>query len=229
MLKHEEKKRNRMRRGSIAYDPQQMLYHPNPQLNQYETSPSRISSVFSQILVKHYLETSPSEEEQVTEDEYWWNSKRTARKKFVLPWNHPLTVSKPHSPGRVKGSPILKSEKGSIVQAIPQETETLLEPSYTFVRRRKRCCCCMLRQKEDEELPDMSLESSLPIPDLPSPSQLVSIRRREVNPSLVPDILERTPSQLSEDRGMGSFIEDLKRSQAHSVSSLSWKTDSSVH
>ena len=47
-------------------------------------------SVFSQILVKHYL----CDEEPVPKEanQYWWNSKRTVRKKVVLPWFHGSTT-----------------------------------------------------------------------------------------------------------------------------------------
>ena len=83
----------------------------------------------------------------------------------------------------------------------------------------------MLRQKEDT---DQVLDPF--VPDIPPQVQEVSIRKREGNLSLkTVESIERVRSQPSEDRGMGSFIEDLRRSQAHSVSSLSWKTDSSAH
>lgn len=76
MIKQRDSKQSVMRRGSIAYDPQCMLYHPNRQLRQSDLSPIHTPSVFSQILVKHYIETSPSNEELVTEDKYWWTSKQ---------------------------------------------------------------------------------------------------------------------------------------------------------
>ena len=224
MIKQRDSKQSVMRRGSIAYDPQCMLYHPNRQLRQSDLSPIHTPSVFSQILVKHYIETSPSNEELVTEDKYWWTSKQMTRKKFVLPWNHPLTVAKPHSPRHAKGSPSTTPQKGSTNELTIQEPETISEP-HASTKRRNRYCCCMLRQKEDT---DQVLDPF--VPDIPPQVQEVSIRKREGNLSLkTVESIERVRSQPSEDRGMGSFIEDLIRSQAHSVSSLSWKTDSSAH
>ena len=128
MIKQRDSKQSVMRRGSIAYDPQCMLYHPNRQLRQSDLSPIHTPSVFSQILVKHYIETSPSNEELVTEDKYWWTSKQMTRKKFVLPWNHPLTVAKPHSPRHAKGSPSTTPQKGSTNELTIQEPETISEP-----------------------------------------------------------------------------------------------------
>lgn len=146
------------------------------------------------------------------------------RKKFVLPWNHPLTVAKPHSPRHAKGSPSTTPQKGSTNELTIQEPETISEP-HASTKRRNRYCCCMLRQKEDT---DQVLDPF--VPDIPPQVQEVSIRKREGNLSLkTVESIERVRSQPSEDRGMGSFIEDLRRSQAHSVSSLSWKTDSSAH
>lgn len=223
MIRHRDTKQSMMRRGSIVYDPQCMLYHPRSQLPNTDVSPVHSPSVFSQILIKDYIETSPLDEESVTEGKYWWSIKRISRKKYVLPWNHPLTTSKPHSPRYPKGSPIGTPQKGSATEFSFEETETLLEPRVS-TKRRNRLCCCILRQKEEETEQAEDI-SSLDAPQI----QEVNIRKREGDLSLgtVEARGGRTP--LSEDRAMGSFIEDLRRSQAHSISSLSWKTDSSVH
>lgn len=55
MIKQRDSKQSVMRRGSIAYDPQCMLYHPNRQLRQSDLSPIHTPSVSPRFLVKHYI------------------------------------------------------------------------------------------------------------------------------------------------------------------------------
>lgn len=235
-------------------------------------------SVFSQILVKHYL----CDEEPVPKEanQYWWNSKRTVRKKVVLPWNHPLTKeTTPKLFGKKNSSPRSRAAK-----EVAQLTEPREEKPKRSERRCCCCCCCGEEGNEDNNMkpalagvsdtvsnsvsnvaansvtnsvtnsntnsnqntntnsltkvksngdlnPDLNpdLNSVASSTTHPNPTLPINVQRRVTKAASMPETEEGTgmrKSTASIDSGMGSFLQDLRRSQAHSVSSMSWRPSS---
>ena len=63
----------------------------------------------------------------------------------------------------------------------------------------------------------------------PNPTLPINVQRRVTKAASMPETEEGTgmrKSTASIDSGMGSFLQDLRRSQAHSVSSMSWRPSS---
>ena len=238
-----------------------MTYRSGVQ-QQTEFSSPQQSSVFSQILVKHYL----CDEEPVPREanQYWWNSKRTVRKKVVLPWNHPLTKeTTPKLFGKKSASPRNRSMK-----EMTQLTELREEKPKKSERR--YCCCCEENEenlmKPIEGVSDSVSDSVSEVVDHVNSNSVsnsvshplshslsntnsntiantiatstsnpvhqptsVSVQRRVTKMVSAPETKEAPDvrrSTTSMDSGMGSFLQDLRRSQAHSVSSLSWRPSS---
>lgn len=232
-----------------------MTYRSGVQ-QQTEFSSPQQSSVFSQILVKHYL----CDEEPVPKEanQYWWNSKRTIRKKVVLPWNHPLTKeTTPKLFGKKSGSP-----RNGSMKEMTQLTELCEEKPKKSERR--YCCyyCCEENEenlmKPIEGVSDSVSDSVSEVVDHVNSNSVshslsntnsntnsntiatstsnpvhqstpISVQRRVTKTMSAPETKEAPDmrrSTTSIDSGIGSFLQDLRRSQAHSVSSLSWRPSS---
>ena len=197
------------------------------------------NSVFTQILIKDYLESSISPEPidfQDTESSsnYWWNSKTTTKRKVVLPWNYPMA---PKSAEKETSKPRLLSRKscGSSHSSRSRSSSSLRfrnsvsAPTPEAKPHRSSGCCCWGQEETVEPLSpvDQAIQDPV-VPLLSRDSEKGRKKEQDVPEKEI--YLEENKSlgqldrKLSYDSGMGSFLDNLKRRTSHTVSSLSWKS-----
>lgn len=200
--------------------------------------------MFTQILVKDYLEDSISPEPIIASDaesssRYWWNSTTTAKRKVVLPWNYPMDAkTADHSTLK----PRLSARKSVRLSSI-RRTRTLSSPkignsipsaSTPAGNERKSygCWCCWCWCCGGSESGPEGTNGPQSVVDQAVQDPVISLIPAEdgVRDSEKPRVEEaRDVGQSNEeervgyDSGMGSFLENLKKQNGH-VSSISWKT-----
>lgn len=200
--------------------------------------------MFTQILVKDYLEDSISPEPIIASDaesssRYWWNSTTTAKRKVVLPWNYPMDAkTADHSTLK----PRLSARKSVRLSSI-RRTRTLSSPkignsipsaSIPAENERKSygCWCCWCWCCGGSESGPEGTNGPQSVVDQAVQDPVISLIPAEngVRDSEKPRVEEaRDVGQSNEeervgyDSGMGSFLENLKKQNGH-VSSISWKT-----
>ena len=197
------------------------------------------NSVFTQILIKDYLESSISPEPIGFQDtdsssNYWWNSKTTTKRKVVLPWNYPMA---PKSAEKEASRPRLLSRKscGSSHSSRSRPSPSLRfrnsvsAPTPEAKPHRSSACCCWGQEETVEPLSpvDQAIQDPI-IPLLSTDSEKEKKKEQDAFEKEVylkeNKSMGQLDTRLSYDSGMGSFLDNLKRKTSHTVSSLSWKS-----
>lgn len=194
--------------------------------------------MFTQILVKDYLEDSVSPEPTVSQgsesaSHYWWNSKTTAKRKVVLPWNYPMDVKAadngPQSRLSARKSARLPNIRRSrAFSSTPLGNTVPSASAPTEAKKRSYFCCCCGGSESGQEGSN-------------GPQSIVDQAVQDPVISLVPETNPRGESEkphvedsrdvdqsneegrVEYDSGMGSFLDNLKKQNGY-VSSISWKT-----
>lgn len=197
------------------------------------------NSVFTQILVKDYLEDSISPEPIIASDaesssRYWWNSTTTAKRKVVLPWNYPMdakTADNSNQKSRLSGRKSVRIPSIRLTRALSSPQAGNSVPSASIPAEKKRrsyfCWCCGGSESGPEgtngpqSIVDQAAQDPV-ISLIPADSAMRDSekpREEEARDGGQSNEEER----VGYDSGMGSFLENLKKQNGH-VSSISWKT-----